>query len=266
MALVSLPKVGLFTRIDGADQALAPWIVLSNSLAADHSMWDPQIASLSRRYRVLRYDTRGHGASGAPPGPYDLGMLVEDVIGLLDHYEIASATFMGLSLGGMTGLGLALAHPDRVSRLVCCDARADSPEAFVRGWDERIALVEAHGMQGVLAGTIERWLVPAFRTEHPNAVAKVEAMILRTSPQGYIGCAAALKQLDYLKGLPRLEPPSLFVGGAQDAATPPQVMQKMAEAVTGAQFTVVPNAAHLSNIDNAPAFNEAVGGFLGLEA
>ncbi len=126
-ARVAARGASLFTRVDGAERSDAPWIVLSNSLAADHTMWDPQIPALTARYRVLRYDTRGHGASDAPEGPYDFDMLVADVIAVMDHHGVERATFMGLSLGGMTGLGLALAHPQRLSRLVCCDARADAP-------------------------------------------------------------------------------------------------------------------------------------------
>ncbi|HEV7873673.1 MAG TPA: alpha/beta fold hydrolase, partial [Enterovirga sp.] len=126
MSMVEIAGGRLFTRVDGED--VRPWLVLSNSLAADHTMWDPQIPLLTKRYRVLRYDTRGHGRSDAPPAPYSFDDLVGDVRAVMDHYRVERAAYMGLSLGGMTGLGLALAHPDRLSALVCCDARADNPE------------------------------------------------------------------------------------------------------------------------------------------
>ena len=260
---VEIDGGSLAARVDRAGRE-APWIVLSNSLAADHRMWDPQIPLLTSRYHVLRYDTRGHGASDAPEGAYDFAMLVADVVRLMDHHGIGTAAFMGLSLGGMTGLGLALSHPDRLRHLVCCDARADAPEPFVRSWDERIAAIDRDGMRGILQGTIERWLVPDFRAAHPEEVARVESMILGTSPAGYKGCAAALKRLDYLKDLHRIRVPTLFVVGAEDAGAPPDVMKRMAETVPGAQFAVVPHAAHLPNLDNREGFRDAVSGFLGL--
>ena len=263
MTLVPVQGARLFTRVDGVERA-APWLVLSNSLAADHTMWEPQMPLLASRYRVLRYDVRGHGQSGAPEGPYTLSGLVDDVLRILDHYEIEKASFMGLSLGGMIGLGLAIGHGDRVEKLVCCDARADAPEPYVKGWDERLAVVEREGLQGILQGTVERWLVPSFRAAHPEVVATVERMILATPVTGYKGCAEALKRLDYLKDLPRIAVPTLFVVGAQDMGTPPDVMRRMAEAVPGAKLVIIPDAAHLPNLDNTMAFNEAIAGFLGL--
>ena len=264
MTHVRVAGTKLFTRVDGAERSDAPWLVLSNSLAADHTMWDAQIPLLASRYRVLRYDTRGHGRSDAPDGPYTLPMLVDDVVGLLDHHGIEKATLVGLSLGGMTGIGLAIEHGDRLDKLVCCDARADAPEPFVKGWDERLTVVEKHGLRGILQGTLERWLVPSFRAGHPELVANVERMILDTSVTGYRGCAEALKGLDYLKDLPRITVPTLFVVGAQDLAAPADAMRRMAEAVPGAKLVIIPDAAHLPNLDNTAAFNEAVSGFLGL--
>jgi 3-oxoadipate enol-lactonase len=262
MIFVEAPGARLFTRVDGAEGA--PWLVLSNSLAADHAMWEPQMPLLVSRYRVLRYDTRGHGRSDPPAGPYSLPMLVDDVVRILGHYGIDKASFMGLSLGGMTGLGLAIGHGERVEKLVCCDARADAPEPYVKGWDERLAVVDEKGLQGILQGTIERWLVPSFRAAHPEVVARVERMILATPVAGYKGCAEALKRLDYLDDLPRIAVPTLFVVGAQDMGAPPDVMRRMAEAVPGAKLVTIPDAAHLPNLDNTAVFNEAIAGFLGL--
>jgi 3-oxoadipate enol-lactonase len=264
MTYADVPGARLFTRVDGDERTDAPWLVLSNSLAADHSMWDPQVPLLTARYRVLRYDTRGHGRSAAPEGLYSFAMLVDDVVRIMDHHGIGRAAFMGLSLGGMTGLGLAIEHGGRLDKLVCCDARADAPEPYVKAWDERLAVVEREGLPGILQGTVERWLVPSFRAAHPEVVAKVERMILATPPAGYRGCAEALKRLDYLKDLPRIAVPTLFVVGAEDLGAPPEVMRRMAEAVPGAKLAVIPDAAHLPNLDNTPAFNEAIAGFLGL--
>jgi 3-oxoadipate enol-lactonase len=264
MTRVAVQGAELHTQVDASDRSNPPWIILSNSLAADHTMWDPQIPALTSRYRVLRYDTRGHGLSDAPSGPCSFDMLVGDVLALMDHYQIDKAAYMGLSLGGMTGLGLALTHPDRVERLVCCDARADAPEPFVKSWADRLAAVDRDGMRGILTGTMERWLTPRFRKEDPEMTAKVEAMILSTSVTGYKGCAEALKRLDYLKDLPRMRVPTLYVGGAEDAAAPPEAMEAMAKATPGARFTPVPDAAHIANIDNQPGFHAAVAEFLEL--
>jgi 3-oxoadipate enol-lactonase len=261
--MVDAAGARLLTRVDGPEGA--PALLLSNSLASDHTMWDGQMAMLTRRYRVIRYDTRGHGRSDAPEGAYDFPMLVADAVAVLDHHRVARATFMGLSLGGMTGLGLAIHHPGRVEALLCCDARADSPEPVRRMWDERIAAVRAGGMAAVAAATLDRWLVPAFRSANPDATARIERMILATPPAGYIGCAAALKGLDYLKDLPRIGCPALFLGGAQDAAASPEVMAAMAAAVPGARHAVVPDAAHLPNIDNAPGFDALIRTFLNLD-
>lgn len=267
MELIQAAGARLFTRVDDeVAHADAPWLVLSNSLAADHTMWDPQIPLLTRHYRILRYDARGHGRSEAPEGPYEFGMLVADAIAVMDHHGVDQATFMGLSLGGMTGLGLALDHPERVSRLVCCNARADAPEPFRQGWDDRLALIErAGGMAGIVQGTLERWLHPAFRVADPDTVARVEAMILATPAAGYRGCAAALKTLNYAKDLHRIAVPTLFVAGAVDLAAPPTVMSAMADAVPGGKLAVIADAAHLPNLDNRAGFEAAVAEFLALQ-
>jgi 3-oxoadipate enol-lactonase len=261
---VKLPGLKLFVRTDGAEKKKAPWLVLSNSLAADHTMWDAQVQLLTRRFRVLRYDTRGHGQSDVPSGPYSFELLVDDVIGLLDQMKIERAHFMGLSLGGMTGIGLALKVPERLEALVVCDARADAPEPFVKGWEERIAAIERDGMKSIVAGTIERWLVPQFRATHPDIVQRVERMIAETPAAGYVGCAHALKRLDYLRNMQRITAPSLFVVGREDAGAPPPVMQQMAARVPKALFEIVENAAHLPNIDNERGFEAAISHFLGL--
>ncbi len=149
----------LSIQVDGDDGK--PWLLLSNSLATDLSMWDDQIPLLTRTHRVVRYDTRGHGASDAPEGPYDFATLVEDMVAVLDAVGAARADVIGLSLGGMTAMGLALAHPSRVSRLVVCCARADAPEPFRASWDDRVALVQEKGTEALVDGTLARWFTPA---------------------------------------------------------------------------------------------------------
>ncbi|WP_420011521.1 3-oxoadipate enol-lactonase [Tateyamaria sp.] len=255
--------VTLNTAIDGQG-ADKPWIILSNSLGANLAMWEPQIAFLTSKYQVLRYDTRGHGASEAPDGPYVMSDLVADVIGLMDAKGIETAEFMGLSMGGMTGLGLALQHGDRITRVVCADGRADAPEPFRDMWDQRIAAVFENGLDGIADGTLMTWFTEDWRTNNPIELAGIKSMILGNDPAGYIACCKALKGLDYLKDLGTVTIPVLFVGGSDDKGAAPGVMQAMADATPGGVFHEVADAAHVANINQPDAFNKAVAGFLGL--
>jgi 3-oxoadipate enol-lactonase len=251
----------LAAYIDGQGEG-APWIVLSNSLGASAMMWEPQLELLGKRYRILRYDTRGHGASDAPPSPYSFADLVGDVIALMDHVGIAKASYMGLSLGGMTGLGLAIHNGDRFDRMVICDARADNPPAFVQSWDDRLAAMDKGGLAAILEASMERWFVERWRAAKPDKLAQFKEIYLLT--KGFRGCAEALKRLDYLKDLGRIAIPILYVGGAKDMGAPPEVMRAMAEATPGARFAEIPDAAHLPNVDNTEGFNAAIGAFLGV--
>lgn len=242
----------------------APWIVLSNSLGANLTMWEPQMPLLTGHYRVLRYDTRGHGGSDAPPGPYSFDDLVGDVLRLMDAFGIEQADFMGLSMGGMTGLGLGLAHPERVGRIICADGRADAPEAFRQMWDQRIAAVRDGGLSAIVEGTLASWLTEDWRAANPEAVARIRAMVLGNDPAGYIACCQALKGLDYLKDLGRMTRPVLYLGGDQDKGAAPEVMAQMAAATPGSRHVVIPGAAHVANINAPEGFNRAVAEFLGL--
>jgi 3-oxoadipate enol-lactonase len=247
----------LSARVDGA--ADRPWLLLSNSLASDLSMWDDQIGLLTRTHRVVRYDSRGHGQSEAPEGPYDFAMLVADMVAVLDHVGADRADVMGLSLGGMTALGLGLGHPDRVARLAVCAARADAPPAFVAAWDDRLAAVAAGGMQAILAGTLSRWFTPACPA---GVLARATAMILNTPPRGYAGCARALQRLDYLPHLGRMQPPVLYLVGAEDPGAPQETVAAMAAATPGAGLVVLPGLAHVPNMEDPAAFAAAIDGWL----
>lgn len=244
------------------DRVDAPWLVLSNSLASTMAMWAPQLGSLTRHFRVLAYDTRGHGASDVPNAPYSFADLTADVVALMDHAGIAKASIMGLSLGGMTALGLAIHHPERVERVVCAAARADAPPPFVQGWDDRIAAVRAGGMEAIVEPTLERWHAASWQAAHPDALARARAMILATPVEGYVGCANALKGLDYLKDLGRVTVPVLYVAGEMDTGAPAVAMRAMADATPEAAFAQLSGAAHLVNHDAAEAFETAVLSFL----
>jgi 3-oxoadipate enol-lactonase len=263
MAVVTVPGgVRLWTRVDG-DPA-KPWLVLSNSITATHLMWDPQMEDLLKTYRVLRYHARGHGLSDAPEEPYSFDDLVSDVLGLMDHFEMQSPTFMGLSLGGMTGLGLALKASSRLRALVCCDCRADAPPPFVQGWDDRVSLVRTSGLEAIVEGSIERWLSAPFRSANPEVVENVRRMIRTTSVAGFESCAAALKKLSYLDQLHQINIPTLFVVGSEDGGAPPTVMRQMSERVAGSKLAIIEGSAHLPNLDNPIGFRNAISAFLKL--
>jgi len=250
--------------IDKAPRPGAPWIVLANSLAADISMWDRQIPLLAGCFNVLRYDTRGHGRSDVPDGPYELATLADDLFRVMDSGGVDRATVVGLSLGGMTGLEAAIRRPDRIERLVCCDARADMPAAAVEGWNRRIGSVREGGMSAIADETVDRWLSEPFRRREPAAAEAVRRMICNTPPAGYAGCAEAIKKLDLMGRLDAIEVPTHFVVGEDDVAAPVEAMRAMSARVRGSELSIVPGARHLPNIDSQPAFDRLLAGMLGL--
>lgn len=246
-------------RVEGPDGA--PWLTLSNSLAANLSMWDPQAEAFNADYRVLRYDTRGHGGSAPVGGDYSFDMLVGDVVGLWDALDIGKSHFCGLSLGGMTGIGLALGHAGRLDKAVICDCRADAPPFFVDMWVERRAGIQDKGIDAVVEGNLERWFTPEYLANPTPLLDDVRAMIRTTSNEGFLGCTAALMKLDYLPRLGGIGVPALYVVGANDGPHP-EVMQAMHERTPGSQFAVIDNAAHLANLEQPAAFNKTVAAFL----
>jgi 3-oxoadipate enol-lactonase len=254
---VPVAKATLSVRVDG--EAGKPWLILSNSLAADLTMWDDQVQLLTSTHRIVRYDTRGHGQSTASEGPYSFEMLVADMVAVLDHVGAEKADVIGLSLGGMTSLGLGLGHPQRIGRMLVCGARADNPPPFVQGWVDRIAVVRAKGTEALVDGTLARWFTPAC-AEAPKA--RAAAMIRATSSDGYIGCAEALKTLDYLRHLGRMHPPVHYMVGSEDMGAPKEAMAAMAEATPGASLTVLPGLAHIPNMEDPSAYNASVSAWL----
>jgi len=256
--LVDVGGHRLATVVSG--RAGAPWITLSNSLATTYRMWDPQMALLEPHFRILRYDTRGHGASDVPAGPYDFAGLVADVIALLDHYGIGRTDFMGLSIGGMTGLGLAIGHGDRLNRLICADARADATPQYVKTWDDRAAMMDEGGVAAVWPSTRGRWLVQAPET----VVDRLKADYMAMPVEGLKACGTALQGLDYLRDIHRISTPTLYIGGDSDAGASPEVMRQLADATEGARYHAVARAGHIANVDNPADFNAAIAGFLAI--
>jgi len=247
-------------QLDGP--AGAPVITLSHSLAASLEMWEPQLPALTRRFRVLRYDTRGHGGSEVPPGAYTLRLLADDVRGLLGALGIERTHFIGLSLGGMIGQTIALEHPEILGRLVLADTASHMPPESGPLWDERIAKVEREGMAARVEETIGRWFTPPFIARSPDLVDRIRMLIRTTPPQGFIGCSRAIQRLNCTDRLGEIKAPTLIIVGADDLGTPVAASEVMQQRIPGSKLVVLESAAHLSNIEQAERFNQAVMTFL----
>ena len=237
----------------------APWVVFSNSLATNLSMWDEQTAALKKSFRVLRYDQRGHGGTEATGGRYNFDLLVADVIGMLDALSIKRANFVGISMGGMTGLALAQQHPDRVERLAACDCGPASSPASAQQWEERIAVAEKDGMEPLVLATAKRWFPPEYAESNPP-FQKALAMIRSTPVKGFIGCAGALANFDLKPGLPNIAVPTLLIVGSKDATVPG--MKAINAAVPNSKLVELEGAGHLSNLEMPDAFTSALQQFL----
>ena len=231
-------------RIEGADDA--PPVVLSNSLGSTSDMWDPQIPALAARFRVILYEHRGHDGAPVPAGPYALDDIGGDVVALLDRLGIERAHFCGLSLGGMTGMWLALNAPERVDRLVllCTSAML----ANDHDWPLRARTVREQGTGAVAEAVVERWFTPAFARENPELAARMRAMVTDTAPEGYAGCCDAIGAMDLEDEIRAVQAPTLVIAGSEDPATPPRHARRIAERIPGARLELV-DAAHLANYE-----------------
>jgi 3-oxoadipate enol-lactonase len=245
-------------RIDGPDDA--PCLVFSNSLATSLAMWDEQAEALKDKFRVLRYDQRGHGGSDVPSGRYAYDTLLADALGLLDAIGIAKAHFAGLSMGGATALGLAEHHPDRFDRIIVCDSPCQSTPQSSQQWEERIAVAQQKGIEALVEPTIGRWFPAEIVAKNPPHVDKVRAMIRATPVDGFIGCAAALAAHDYASAVASVKCPVLFLVGEKDAPAP--AMRKLSEKLPGSRYVELPGAGHISNMDRPTEFTRAVREFL----
>jgi len=243
----------------------APVLLLLNSFGATGGMWQPQLELLQAHYRTITYDARGHGRSPTPPTPYSFADLVADAVGVLDHHGVEKAHVMGLSMGGMTALGLGIHAPDRVEKIICCAARADAPPPFVQNWVDRLAVLDADGVEGVWNGTVDKWLSDDTRQTHPAREQALRDGFLSTSVEGYRGGAAALQGLDYLKDLGKITCPTLFIAGENDVAASPDTMRAMAAACPGSEFTQVAGARHVLNFDRPDGFYLSIAAFLKLD-
>jgi len=257
LPFLSLGTLRVYYEITGA--ASAPTLVLSNSLGTNLGMWEPQVAEFSRAFRLVTYDTRGHGQSAVTPGPYSVAQLANDVLAMLDALSVSSFSFCGLSLGGMIGMHLAMHVPDRVNKLVLCNTapKIGTQEA----WNARIAAVKEGGMGAVTDAVLERWYTAQFRQSSRPAVAKTKEMLLNTPAEGYIGCCAAVRDMDQREGIQQIRIPTLVIAGKHDPVTTVADARFMVGSIQQAELLELP-AAHLSNIEAAEEFTQAVMRFL----
>jgi 3-oxoadipate enol-lactonase len=239
-------------RVEGPEDA--PAVVLAHGVMADHRMWDAVARRLSSRYRVVRYDLRGHGASSAPPAPYTLEQLGDDVAALLDALGIANAHVAGTSLGGMLAQQVALRHGGRLLSLTLANTAAQQGAPQV--WEDRIATARSAGINALVEPTLQRWFTPAFLQSQPQEVARIRAIMQGTSVEGFAGCAAAVRDLAQLQLLPQIRVPTLVIVGADDQATPPALGTQIAAAIPGAKLVTLP-AAHQAATEVPQAFCDA---------
>ena len=224
----------------------APVVVLGNSLGTTGEVWAPQAAVLAERFRLLRFEHRGHGGSPAPPGPYTIDELGADVIALLDGFGVQTASYCGISLGGMIGMWLAAHAPERIGALgLCCTSAYLPPAGF---WTGRAVQARAAGMASLAEPVVGRWFTPAFRARDPATVARFVTTVAGVDPEGYAGCCEAIAAMDQLSSLGRISAPTLVIAGAEDPATPPWHGARIASAVGRSRLRVIRGGSHLANI------------------
>jgi len=247
-------------QLDGP--ASAPVVMLSQSLATTMEMWKPQLPALTKDYRVLSYDMRGHGRTSAPVGPYSFATLAGDVVALLDHLKIERVAFVGLSIGGMIGQQLAIHHAGRLRCAALCCTTSAIPVTVRPVWDERIAAVEGGGMATQVATTLERWFTAPYRAAHPDVIEWIGGMIANTPVAGFVGCGRAIQGHNITAELATIKLPVLVLAGEKDPGLPPAMSAVIHGAIAGSEYAVIPDAAHLANVEQADAFTRLVTAFL----
>jgi 3-oxoadipate enol-lactonase len=259
MPYAAVNGIELHYRIDGDRHGSAPWLVLSNSLGSDMSMWTPQVVDLSKHFRVLRYDTRGHGHSEAPKGPYTIEQLSGDVLGLLDTLKVEHAHFCGVSMGGLTGVALAARHANRINRVVLANtaARIGSPEV----WVPRAARARNEGMTALAEAVLPRWFTAAFIAREPLVFGFIRDVFVHTNKDGYASNCEAIDAADLRPEAPGIKAPALVISGTHDLAATPVQGRELAAAIPGARYVEL-DASHISNIEQADTFTKTVLDFL----
>jgi 3-oxoadipate enol-lactonase len=251
-------EISMAYSLDGPEDA--PVVMFSTSLMCDHRMWEKQASALVPSYRVLRYDTRGHGGSEATSGEYTMDLLADDAASLLKALGIERVHFVGLSLGGFIGQALTLRHPDIVASLVLCDTACHMPPESM--WDDRVGLMRSKGVEPFAEIMVDRWFTEKFRETSPHELEPVKAMIRATSADGFVGCCHAAKNMNFASALGGITKPTLVVVGEHDPGTPVSAARVLHEGIKGSELCIIDDAAHLTNIEKPDEFNAALTKFL----
>lgn len=257
MPFMEVGDIRIHYALEGPTTAAV--LVFSNSLGTDYSMWDSQAPLLKKKWRLLRYDARGHGQTSVTPGPYSIERLGKDVLGLLDSLHLDRVHFCGLSMGGMIGMWLGVNAPERLNKLVLCNTAAKIGTA--EAWNTRIAAVHKDGMKPIAAAVIERWFTSAFRTKDTATVSRAQHMLEQANPEGYAACCAAVRDFDFRGKLDLIRVPTLAIAGSQDPATTPADLHALADTIPGARYAELA-ASHLSNIEDSDRFTAELSAFL----
>jgi len=260
--LIDLAGRSIYYDLAGPEDG--PVVCFTHSLASDGGMWAEQVPPLlAKGYRVLRLDMRGHGGSDPVAGPYTMAQLADDVAAALDFLGIAKVQLIGLSIGGMLGQAFAIAHGQRLISAMLCDTSPQTMAGAQEAWAPRIAAVKkANSLTPLADGTMERWFTDAFKPRNPGRWKQIHATIAGTTPAGYLGCAGAILDFDFVPKLPQVKVPTLVVCGAEDEGTPPAGNKKIAELIPGARYEEIADARHFPNVERPEVFNPILLGWL----
>jgi 3-oxoadipate enol-lactonase len=258
MPMIQSNGARLNAQIEGPERA--PVLMLCNSLGTDLHMWDDQVNAVTERFRLLRYDRRGHGKSEAPKGPYNMEMLGRDALAVMDGMGVQKVNWCGLSMGGMVGMWLGANAPQRIERLVLSNTSAFMADKAI--WNERFKTLRAGGTAAIADGTMERWFTEGFRKRAPQAVARLKKMVLDTPVEGYIGCGEAVRDMDHREIIREITAPTMIIAGRHDPATTVEAAEFLRDRIPGSKLVVL-EAAHIANVEQAQAYTDALLGFLG---
>lgn len=257
MPLIDAGGCKLHVEVEGSDAA--PALMLSNSLGTDLHLWDDQIPVWSRHFRVVRYDSRGHGKSGFPPGPGTMERLGRDALAIIDGLGLDKVHWCGLSLGGMVGQWLGAHAPQRIDKLILSNTSSYFPNKGI--WDDRIKAVRERGLAAIADGIMKIWFTDGFIARAPGVVARMRDMLVATPADGYIAACEAIRAMDHRELLPRINAPTLVIAGRHDRSTPVEAAEFIRSRIRGAAMTLL-DAAHISNVEQAAVYNADVLGFL----
>ncbi len=257
MPMIDADGCPINVEVEGAEGA--PVLMLSNSLGTNLHMWDDQAPEWAKHFRLVRYDRRGHGKSGAPKGPYSMERLGRDVLAILDALKIKKTNWCGLSMGGMVGQWLGANAPDRVDKLILSNTNFNYADKGP--WNDRIKFVQEKGLAALVEPNMERWFTKGFRERSPQTIARMKEIFVTTKVDGYIGCCEAIRDMNFTASNPGIKAPTLVIVGTQDPATPPAAGEAIAKQINGAKVAAI-DAAHIANMEQPKLYAETVLNFL----